>query len=90
MAVNVSAIDDEIAGVARSLQTSWTDFAIYCKAKIFECGINGAVASYTVNGRTVVKDLAWWEGALRLAQNQASIESSGGIDEIPISFRSRR
>lgn len=90
MAVNVSAIDDEIAGVARSLQVGWGDFAVYCKAKIFECSINGAVSSYTIHNRTVVRDLSWWERALALAHKQTAIEASGGIDEIPISFRSRR
>lgn len=89
MAVNVSAIDQEIRSVATTLQTSWSDFAIYCKAKIFECGINGGIASYTINGRTVAKDLTWWEKSLDLA-NRMSAADAGGITECPISFRSRR
>lgn len=88
--VPVREIDSEIKAVCQGLQTSWSDFAIYCKAKIFECGINGAVSSYTYGGRTVAHDLQWWERALALANKMSAAESCGGIAEQPISFRSRR
>lgn len=83
-------IDSEIATVVKALQTSWADFAIYCKAKIFECGINGGISAYTINGRSVTKSLDWWKSTLELANKMAAVDVSGGIDEIPIFFRSRR
>lgn len=88
MAVNVSAIDTEVRTVAQQLQTSWSDFAIYCKAKLFECGINGGISSYTINGRTVTKDLQFWERALELA-NRMAAQDAGGVVDVPIRFRSR-
>lgn len=87
--LDVRPIDAEISAVVRTLQTSWADFRIYCKAKIFECAINGGVASYTIAGRTVVRDLSWWQSTLELADRQAANEA-GGMIEIPISFRARR
>jgi photosystem II stability/assembly factor-like uncharacterized protein len=89
MAVNPQAIDAEIRSVAAAMQTSWPDFAIYCQAKIFECSIAGAVSSYTIGGRTVTKDLNFWERALNLANRMVNAEQ-GGVVEMPVSFRSRR
>jgi hypothetical protein len=87
---DIKKIDGEIAAVVKGLQTSWADFAIYCKGKIFECGINNGISSYTINGRSVTKDLAWWQSTLELANRMAAVDASGGIAEVPISFRSRR
>ena len=87
---DIQKIDTEIATVIRGLQTSWCDFATYCKGKIFECAINGGISSYTINGRSVTKDLAWWQSTLELANRMAAADATGGIAEIPISFRSRR
>jgi hypothetical protein len=89
MALDSDAINTEVRTVAGKLDVSWRDFATYVKGKIIEAGINGGVSSYTINGRTVTKDLLFWERALRLAMEMASIENSGGIDEMPIRFIAR-
>jgi hypothetical protein len=89
MALDTTAINAEVQSVAHALDVSWRDFGIYCKAKIIEAGINGGVSSYSINGRTVTKDLQFWERALKLAMEMASVENSGGIDEQPIRFLAR-
>jgi hypothetical protein len=83
------AINSEVRSVAGKLDVSWRDFATYVKGKIIEAGINGGVSSYTINGRTVTKDLQFWERALKMALEMAAVESSGGIDEQPIRFIKR-
>jgi hypothetical protein len=89
MALDVSAINDEVQQVASGLSVPWSDFAIYCKAKIIECGINGGITSYSINGRTVSKDVAFWERALRFAMEMSSVDETGGIDQQPIRFVGR-
>ncbi len=85
----IEAIDDEISIVRGNLQSSWADFAIFCKAKIMEATINGGITTYTLNGRTVTKDINWFKGAYEMAVKEANLETSGGISGIPISFRPR-
>jgi len=89
MALDSDAINSEVRTVAGKLDVSWRDFATYVKGKIIEAGINGGVSSYTINGRTVAKDLQFWERALKMALEMASVENSGGIDEQPIRFIAR-
>ena len=89
MSLDTIAINSEISSVAGSLDVSWRDFAVYVKGKIVEATINGGVTSYTINGRTVTKDLTFWERALKLALEMAAVETSGGIDEQPIRFSAR-
>lgn len=89
MALDADAVSNEIRSVAGKLDVSWADFATYVKGKIVEAGIAGGVSSYTINGRSVTKDLQFWERALRLAMEMQGIESSGGVDEQPIRFISR-
>lgn len=71
------------------MDVSWRDFSVYVKGKIVEATIAGGVSSYTINGRTVTKDLQFWERALKLALEMASVENSGGIDEQPVRFIKR-
>lgn len=89
MALDVDALHTEIREVCGKLDVPWTDFAAYCKGKMIECAINGGIANYSINGRTVTKDLDWWERAMRFAIEMAAVERSGGIDEQPISFLAR-
>jgi hypothetical protein len=89
MALDSDAINLEVRTVAGKLDVSWRDFATYVKGKIIEAGINGGVSSYTINGRSVVKDLQFWERALKMALEMASVENNGGIDEQPIRFIKR-
>ena len=89
MALDSDAVNAEIRTVAGKLDVSWRDFSTYCKGKLIECAINGGISSYTVNGRTVAKDLQFWERALKMALEMASVENSGGIDEQPIRFIAR-
>ena len=89
MALDADAVSNEIRSVAGKLDVSWADFAVYVKGKIVEAGISGGVSSYTIAGRSVTKDLQFWERALRLALEMQGVEASGGIDEQPIRFISR-
>ncbi len=89
MAVNTDAIGTEIESVRGSFDVSWDDFAIYCKAKIIECTINGGITSYTINGRSITKDITWFEKAYDLAKREANIEASGGVSGQPIHFSPR-
>lgn len=89
MALDSDAINLEVRTVAGNLDVSWRDFATYIRGKIVEASINGGISSYTVNGRSVAKDLTFWERALKLALEMSSIENSGGIDEQPIRFMRR-
>jgi hypothetical protein len=89
MALDPDAVNAEIRSVAGKLDVSWRDFSTYIKGKIVECAINGGVSSYTLNGRTVQKDLQFWERALKMALEMAAVENSGGIDEQPIRFIAR-
>lgn len=89
MALDVSALQSEITGVAGSLDLSWSEFAIYLKGKMMEAAISGGLTSYSINGRTVTKDLRWWQDAHQYALQQANVEDSGGIDVQPIRFGAR-
>jgi len=89
MALDVSALSTEIVGVAGALDLSWSEFATYLKGKMMEAAINGGVTSYTINGRTVAKDVRWWQDAHAYALKQASVEDSGGIEDQPIYFGRR-
>lgn len=90
MALDVSAIDDELAAVRANLRSSWRDFAIYCKAKMMDAGMNDGVTSYSIGGRTVTRALDVWERWLGIAQKQAGIEESGGVGMQEIAFADRR
>lgn len=90
MALDVTAIESEVRAVTGALSLSWDDLATYCKAKMIEAAINGGITSYTVNGRTVAKDLRWWQEAHKFAKAQAAAEDEGGICGQPISFRAPR
>ena len=87
--MDTSLINAEVATVVGSLNVSWSDFAIYCKGKIIEAGINGGITSYTINGRSVTKDLTFWQASLRLALEMSGVDDSGGIDQQPIRFTRR-
>lgn len=89
MALDVSAIQGEINSVAGSLDLTWSEFAIYLKGKMMEAAISGGLTSYTINGRTVTKDIRWWQDAHQYALQQANVEESGGIDIQPIRFGAR-
>lgn len=89
MALDVSALRTEITGVAGSMDLTWAEFAIYLKGKMMEAAVNGGVTSYTINGRTVAKDLRWWQESHQYALEQANVETSGGIDIQPIRFGKR-
>lgn len=89
MAVDSAAINSEVRTVIGALDVSWTDFVIYVKAKIMEAGIAGGVAAYTINGRSVTKDLRWWNELLALAQAQAAVEQNGGFASQEIYFSPR-
>lgn len=89
MALDTDALRSEITGVAGSLDLSWSDFAVYLKGKMMEAAINGGITSYTINGRTVAKDLRWWQDAHKYALQQATVEGSGGVDIQPIYFGRR-
>lgn len=89
MSLDTDAIDQEISTVRGSLQSSWADFAIFCKAKIMECTINGGVTTYTLNGRTVTKDINWFKTAYDMAIKESNVETGGGISGTPIHFSPR-
>ena len=89
MALNVDALTTEISGVAGALALSWSEFAAYLKGKMMEAAVNGGVTSYTINGRTVTKDLRWWQDAHQYALSQANTENSGGVYIQPIYFGKR-
>jgi hypothetical protein len=89
MALNVDAVTSEITGVAGALSLTWAEFSAYLKGKMMEAAVNGGVTSYTVNGRTVAKDLRWWQEAHQYALAQSNIETSGGVDIQPIYFGKR-
>lgn len=88
MALDVSAIESEVRTVAGQMSLTWDEMAIYYKAKMAEAGINGGVTSYVINGRTVTKDVRWWQAAYQFAQQQAAVDDTGGITGATISFRS--
>jgi hypothetical protein len=90
MATDVAAIDAELATVRANLRSSWRDLVIFCKAKIMEAAMNGNVASYSIGGRSVTRDLDAWERWLALAQKQAAIEDLGGVGMQTIYFSDRR
>lgn len=85
----------DLADLRAQLQTgqngsdiTWRDIAGFLKLKIFEAQINGGVTSYTINGRSVAKAaLADLREAYDAALKHASIEETGGISGVPISFR---
>lgn len=89
MALDTDALRTEITGVAGSLDLSWSEFATYLKGKMMEAAINGGITSYTINGRTVSKDLRWWQDAHAYALRQAAVDSGGGVDVQPIYFGRR-
>ena len=89
MALDVAALRTEITGVAGSLDLTWSEFAVYLRGKMMEAAINGGITSYTVNGRTISKDLRWWQDAHQYALSQANTETSGGVDIQPIYFGKR-
>lgn len=87
MALDVSSLEAELRTVAGQLTLTWDDLATYCKAKMIEAAVSGGVTSYTINGRTVAKDLRWWQDAYTFAKAQSASEDEGGIVGVPISFR---
>jgi hypothetical protein len=87
MALDVSAIETELRSVTGELTLGWDDLAIYCKGKMMEAAMNGGVTSYTINGRSVTKDVRWWQDAYTFAKAQSSAEDDGGIVGVPVSFR---
>lgn len=89
MGLDVDSLRTEIRDVAGSLDLTWSEFATYLKGKMMEAALSGGVTSYTINGRSVVKDLNWWQKAHEYAMQQAAVEDSGGIDVQPIRFGKR-
>lgn len=87
MALDVASIETEVRAVTGAMSLSWDDLALYVKGKMVEAAINGGVTSYTINGRTVAKDIRWWQEAYRFAKAQGAAEDDGGIVGCPISFR---
>jgi hypothetical protein len=88
MALDISSVETEIRSIAGQMDLTWDEMATYYKAKMAEAGINGGVTSYTINGRTVQKDVRWWREAYTFAQQQAAVDDVGGIVGSTISFRS--
>ena len=88
MALDIASVESEVRSVAGAMDLTWDEMATYYKAKMAEAGINGGVTSYTINGRTVQKDVRWWREAYTFAQQQAAVDDVGGIVGSTISFRS--
>ena len=86
-AADVEAIQDEITQIAGALRISWADIAKAAQLKMAEATLNGGITSYTINGRTVTRDLRWWQEAYRFAMAQAAVDDEGGIVGCPISFQ---
>ena len=87
MAIDVAAIQAEIASVRGALRVSWSAFANYCQAKMLEAAIAGGVASYSIGGRSVNRDLRIWQEWYDYAISRANAEA-GGVTQQPIYFRS--
>ena len=90
MALDVTALESEVRAVAGALSLSWDDLATYAKGKMIECAVNGGVTSYTINNRTVTKDIRWWQDLHKFAKAQSAAEDDGGICGQQISFRAPR
>ncbi len=75
MALNVTALNTELASAKAALEFSWGDLAIYIKGKIAEAVINGGITNYTIAGRSVTVNLEWLNNALKIAESR----SIGGL-----------
>lgn len=85
--MDAEALQSEIRELVGEFDLEWSEFALFLKLKMVEAAKNGGVTTYTINGRSVTKDLRWWQDAYKFAKDQANIENSGGIDSVTISFR---
>lgn len=88
MALDVDALRAELSKGANGSDIAWRDLAGYLKLKMAEAQING-VTSYTINGRSVTKDVAGIKLDHEYALRMANVEESGGVDVQPIRFGRR-
>lgn len=86
MALDVDAMQQEIREANGAMSLTWAESALFYKIKMDEAAKNGGVTAYTLNGRTVTKDLRWWQEAYKFAKAQAAVDDEGGIVGCPISF----
>jgi hypothetical protein len=88
MAIDLDALRSALTDGQNGSDIAWRDIAGFLKLKTFEAQINGGVTSYTINGRTVARaTVADLSAAYAEALKNASIEETGGISGVPISFR---
>ncbi len=71
MALNVAALNTELASVKDALDFSWSDLKVYIKGKIAEAVVNGGITNYTIAGRSVTVNLEWLNNALKIAESRA-------------------
>ena len=80
----------EIDAVVAAYTGTWPQLVTLCEAAIRNAALNGGmITSYTVGGKTVTKDLAFWQGLHAWAKNQVSQEASeagGGLFSVRGSF----
>lgn len=86
--LDVAAIQAELDAVAAAMPSpDWAKIKIWVTGKIVECGMNGGIASYNLNGRTFSFDLQFWERMLALASSKASASAvPGGFFQVNAGF----
>jgi hypothetical protein len=89
MALDMDALQTEVESIGSALRVTWRQRIIFLEGKLMEAQLAGGITSYTINGRTVTKDVRWLNEAHDYAQRMANVEESGGIDVQPISFGRR-
>lgn len=89
MALDMDALQTEVEAIGAQLRVSWRQRVVFLEGKLMEAQLAGGITSYTINGRTVAKDVRWLQEAHAYALRMASIEDGGGIDVQPIRFGAR-
>jgi hypothetical protein len=78
--LDAQAIMDEVNAVAAVFTADWAKIGTWAAGKLIECGMNGGLASYTINGRTFQQDVQFFERLIETAKKQKAITSApGGI-----------
>lgn len=89
MALDMEALQTEVESIGASLRVTWRQRVIFLEGKMMEAQLAGGITSYTINGRSVTKDIRWLTEAHDYAMQMANVEESGGIDVQPIHFGKR-
>lgn len=88
MAIDLDAMRTQLQTGRNGADIGWRDIAGFLKLKMLEAQLNGGITTYTINGRSVTRaSLAELREAYTDALKNASIEETGGISGVPISFR---